>query len=345
MKIKHLEIAKSILLTGTILTSIKVTGDAELIQDINNFLNQNNINIENINDFFRLGYNVSILTGFDLEKLTKDYQEIDNIYSLIINNISELIEYLNIENDPIKVFALFIYLYRNGYLSHNHEFYYSTDMKDFPELNGVDVVRGTGVCRSISSMFTDICNSVGLTASNIGVKVSSKSMEKKEPITTVELLDKGNSKKLARIASKVLSIFPIGNHLITLVEGDTPLMLDPTNDIAMSLSNSHRYTFLNNTGATMSYNIISSIVSRLFGQMKTNINMYKIKKISKQETITYDEYVKVYQETLSLIEENKDIFERFYELNKDLYKELYDLSEKQRNMIGRMVPIIPNRKK
>lgn len=64
-----------------------------------------------------------------------------------------------------------MYLYRSGYLSVNHEFKYSNNMIDFPLLNGVDVVRGRGVCRSISSMFTDICNSVGLTASNVSVRV------------------------------------------------------------------------------------------------------------------------------------------------------------------------------
>ena len=111
--------------------------------------------MEDITPYMSFAYNASILTGFQLEQLCKDYARMETFYNAVVCNIAELIEAFGIENDSVKIFALYVYLYRSGYLSVNHEFKYSNNMIDFPLLNGVDVVRGRGVCRSISSMFTD----------------------------------------------------------------------------------------------------------------------------------------------------------------------------------------------
>ena len=79
------------------------------------------------------------------------------IIDIVFKTISKLsdLEYMKRVYESAMFVALYVYLYRSGYLSVNHEFKYSNNMIDFPLLNGVDVVRGRGVCRSISSMFTD----------------------------------------------------------------------------------------------------------------------------------------------------------------------------------------------
>lgn len=331
MKIKQLEAIRGILLCGGIVTTA---------------LTKNNVaDLEQISSICMASYNLSLLTGFHLEKLTSDYEEIKSIYNLIVNNFVELVEALEIQDDPVKVFALFIYVYRNGYLSNNKDFMYSFNMKDLAFLNGADVVRGRGVCRSISSMFTDVCKELGFTAANVSVKVSSKSLKMKEKLSPVELRAEEESGKLVRAIGKVLYLFPIANHLVTIVnDGKNVGVFDPTNDVYMNMASLGRYEFINNTGATMSYKTISNVGPLLFGQMNTKVNLLDLYKYSKMDQITYEEYKKKYEEVIELIKSNPSIFEIFYDINEYFYSLLGSLCEKQDGMVKRMVPIIPNKK-
>lgn len=123
-------------------------------------------------------------------------------------------------------------MYRNGYLSYNHNFNYDIDMKDLTKLNGVDVIRGTGVCRSISSFLTDLYKEMGCDSCNLLVNANR---------TILNNIDRqGNyskwkiSKKTSgfvKTISNVSSVIPISNHLITLLEKDrNTYVFDPTID-------------------------------------------------------------------------------------------------------------------
>lgn len=342
MKIRHIENVRLVMLASYIAAKVFVGNDDTIFREVNEFLLSNGISMEDITPYMSLAYNASVLTGFNLEQLCKDYDRIDTFYNAVINNIAELIEVFGIEKDPVKVFALYVYLYRSGYLSVNKEFKYSTDMKDLPMLGGVDVVRGGGVCRSISSMFTDVCNSVGLTASNVCVKVKPNMLKMSEDISLRRLDSEVRGKKFAKIIGKVTTVLPIGNHLITAIEHDNQTgMYDPTNDVFMHVIGSRKYGFVNNTSATMSYSFTSNIVPRIFGQMNTEVDVVHLRMLSMKQRLAYEEYKVIYDEINKFIKENEYIFEEFYKINLPYMREIEKLTKDQHSMVKRMFPIVP----
>lgn len=346
MKIRYLEYARGLLLSIYIATRIFTNGDDTLFREVNELLLSNGISMEDIIPYTSLAYNASILTGFKFEQLCKDYYRIECFYNAVINNIAELIEAFEIQDDPVKVFVLYTYLYRSGYLSVDHEFKYSSNVKDLPLLNGVDVVRGKGLCRSISSMFTDICNSIGLTASNVCVRVKPDVLKMSEGLSLRELDREVRGKKFVQMVGKVTSIIPIGNHLVTDVEHDKHSgIYDPTNDVFMHAIGSRKYGFVNDTSATMSYSFVSSIVPRILGQMNTEVDVVHLRCLSMKDKIAYEEYKEIYEEINKLIKDNEYIFEEFHKINLPYMREISLLTGEQHGMIKRMFPIIPEIKR
>ena len=346
MKIKHLENIRLVLLSLNIVSTLLAKGDNHLFNELEELLNNGNISLEDFRYYSTLAFDISLLTGFNMEQLTKDYERIDSFYGAVISNTAELIESLGIQNDPVKVFALFVYLYRSGYMSVDKHFMYSTDMKDLPLLNGVDVIRGTGVCRSISSMFTDVCNSVGLTATNVCVRANREGLNKKEGLSLVPLDVEKRGRFFANIVGKVTSIVPIGNHLVTAIEHDSATgIYDPTNDIFMHTIGQRKYPFINDTSATMSYNFISNLFPKVLGQMDTEANFMYLKRLSNKDKIDYEQYRSIYEEINRMVLENQFLFEEFYKINLPYYKEVSKLANEQHGMIKRMFPIIPGKRK
>ena len=342
MKIRHIENVRLVMLASYIAARVFVSNDDTEFSEVNNFLLSNGISMEDITPYMSLAYNASVLVGFNLEQLCKDYERIEAFYNGVVCNTAELIEAFGIEKDPVKVFALYVYLYRSGYLSVDHEFKYSTNMKDLPMLGGVDVVRGRGVCRSISSMFTDVCNSVGLTASNVCVKVKPNMLKMSEDLSLRGVDSEVRGKKFAKIIGKVTTVLPIGNHLITAIEHDNQTgMYDPTNDVFMHVIGSRKYGFVNNTSATMSYSFTSNIVPRIFGQMNTEVDVVHLRMLSMKERLAYEEYKVIYDEINEFIKENEYIFEEFYKINLPYMREIEKLTKDQHSMVKRMFPIVP----
>ncbi len=346
MKVKHIELIRAVLLSGIAVSCVEITADSGIVKEFNDFMSSNNMSNEQMKEYLKTGYSLSLLFGFRLEHVCSDYKEIENTYNFIVSRVAELMEVLGIQDDPVKVFAMFVYLYRSGYLSYNKEFYYSTDMKDMSSLNGVDVVRGTGVCRSISSMFTDVCQCLDYTAANLSVNVKNGVLGKQEGLSTVSLKDKDDGKKFARFIGKITSIIPLGNHLVTFVSTeDKALVFDPTNDVIMNMDSFRKYSLANDTGAKMTYSCFSNIVPSILGQIDLEVNVFGLNKASKKDNVQYEDFCSTYKEVLELIKDNEDIFEVFYESNLDLYKKIYDLTELQHGLIKRVVPFIPGKKR
>lgn len=346
MKIKHLENIRLVLLSLNIVSTILTKGNNQLFNELEELLNNGNISLEDYRYYSLLAFDISVLTGFKMEQLTKDYERIESFYNAVISNTAELIEALGIQDDPVKVFALFVYLYRSGYMSVDKHFMYSINMKDLPLLNGVDVIRGTGVCRSISSMFTDVCNSVGLSATNVCVRANGDGLNKKEALSLVSLEVEKRGRFFANIVGKVTSIIPIGNHLVTAIEHDNATgIYDPTNDIFMHTIGQRRYPFINDTSATMSYSFISNLFPKMLGQMDTEANYMYLKSLSNKNKIDYEQYRSIYEEINRMILANQFLFEEFYKINLPYYREVSKLANEQHGMIKRMFPIIPGKSK
>lgn len=140
--------------------------------------------------------------------------EIQKIYDEIIGHYSKLNKIFDF-NNPVEIFALYVYAVEKGYLSFHHNFEHGqTDddvEKEILGLSGVEIILGHGVCRHFSAMLNDIFKESG---------VDSKKCY-------VFLADEGKKNLY------------IPNHVIVTTEIDgLTYLLDPTNYITFKPSDS-----------------------------------------------------------------------------------------------------------
>lgn len=322
---------------ATIFISLLLTRDLDVFKVINTFLESNNMNLEDIRSLTSGVLCLDIVTSYRREQYTSEYKELKGLYSDVVSNIAELLKGFEFEN-PVSIFAAYMYMYRNGYLSHNKYFTYSTNMKDFSYLNGLDVIRGEGVCRSIGSLLTDIYKEMGLDSHNLLVRVKKRSFDSLEDLCSVPMnkTEKGN--KFANIVGNLTTFLPLSNHLITDVEyNGKNYILDSTNDIY--LYNEKGKLILPN-GKFWKESRLTSIVTTTVGQININLNFIKKYKQFNLPSISNEEYRKIYLQALNLIKDNIDILEKFYSDNRGLFDEIKILSDKQNNFIKRIFPMV-----
>lgn len=140
--------------------------------------------------------------------------EIQKIYDEIIRHYSKLNEVFDF-NNPVEIFALYVYAVEKGYLSFHHNFKYGqTDdeaEKEILGLSGVEIILGHGVCRHFSGMLNDIFKESGVDSKKCYV-----------------FSDDEGKKNLY-----------IPNHVIVTTEKDgLTYLLDPTNYITFKPSDS-----------------------------------------------------------------------------------------------------------
>lgn len=133
--------------------------------------------------------------------------EIQKIYDEIIRHYSKLNRIFDF-NNPVEIFALYVYAVEKGYLSFHHNFEHGqTDAdveKEISGLSGVEIILGHGVCRHFSAMLNDIFKESGVDSKKCYVF-------------------------LAGIGKKNLYI---PNHVIVVAKDDGVMyILDPTNSL------------------------------------------------------------------------------------------------------------------
>lgn len=313
-----------------------------LTQETIQFLENNKINIEEIVNITTHLYEIDVLTSFRTQKLTVEYKKFEKLYHQILYNTSML--YKNLElDDPTSIFATYVYMYRNGYFSNEHHFEYSTNLKDYSKLLGLDVIRGSGVCRSIAGMLTDIYRELNMNSYDLSVNASGDAIRNLENSCNTELSKNDDSKKFVKFVSLLTKYIPIGNHLVTTVEKDgMNYIFDPTNDGFLQKGNGNHLLVANNPKYYMKRTYISDFVSGILRQNNTRINYLDAKKQLNLPTISENEYREIYLKTLKQCKENIDILEKFYIKNKEIYYEISKETEKQSNLIKRLIPTIPN---
>lgn len=91
--------------------------------------------------------------------------EIQKIYDEIIRHYSKLNRIFDF-NNPVEIFALYVYAVEKGYLSFHHNFEYGqTDEdveKEISGLSSLEIILGHGVCRHFSAMLNDIFKESGV---------------------------------------------------------------------------------------------------------------------------------------------------------------------------------------
>lgn len=100
---------------------------------------------------------VSIGTIINLKDDLALINEMKKIYDEIIRHYNELNEEFDFD-DPVQMFALYVYMLKKGYLSLHQEYQYGEPKKEIHGLLGAEVIMGKGVCRHTSAMLSDIFN-------------------------------------------------------------------------------------------------------------------------------------------------------------------------------------------
>ncbi len=92
-------------------------------------------------------------------KITKEeYAALFNDYKQFLKRYKVLNDELSFK-EPISIYALFVYMYKNGFLSKDKSIEFKVFYKEYLDminLRGANIFNGKGVCRHIGSMLTDI---------------------------------------------------------------------------------------------------------------------------------------------------------------------------------------------
>lgn len=281
-----------------------------------------------------------------LEINTEDYKQIKKLYNNIITNLANFLKEQNI-TDPVEIFVIYQFMYRKGYLSYNHNFNYDADMKDLANLHGADLVRGTGVCRSISSFLTDLYKAMGYNACNLLVNANR---------TVLDNIDRqGNyprftinkkTSKFVKLITNLTTVIPMPNHLITLLEKDgKTYIFDPTNDAFLIKGKNNELILPEQKEGKMKISYIISALTRVQGTMGNLQSKSEVENYLQNSTIDYETYKEIYKNTLIYVMNNFLLFEQFYENNSSLYLELFQTINNQSELLERIFPELKYLKK
>jgi hypothetical protein len=283
-------------------------------------------------------YFIDCIGSYYTYKLTSDYRQIKVLYSNVISSMVNLANEFGFK-DPVELFSMFVYLYRNGYLSYTGEFTYNMNLKDLPGLGGADVIRGKGVCRNLASMFTDLSLEFGFNATSLAVCATKESVVNQQKLCDTPINKSGSNQKLLKTIADTSIAIGAGNHLISQINyNGHNYLLDPTNDGMLRYDKDSKRLYVGNPDNHMRYVPTVQLFNRLLGNMKT-YNLHT----GFDNPIDEETYREIYTRTLVFLKDNVDIIQEFSKCNHGLYEELYNLLDDQRSIFGRMFPVVPRK--
>lgn len=275
------------------------------------------------------------------ERKTEDYSEVKELYDGVVLNVSNLMKELHVENDPVKVFAVYEYLYKNGYLSYGKDNNYNVDIKDFSGLQGADVINGNGVCRSYASLLTDIYRNLGIESYNLVVRTDKECIEHSPRLGNYPKKERDlKTKKLVTAVMKFTKNLKISNHVINIVKQEGKVfVLDPTNDAFLQKGDHNLLVLANNSEYGMKKDRFYPTINKamkVYDHMEIDAN---VNEMLDKTTISYEEYKDRYLSALKLCDKHQPRFDLFYMENKDLYEKIHNCLNKHNSVIKRMLPI------
>lgn len=168
--------------------------------------------------FMSLGFSMigtSVGKIIDLKDDLALINEMKKIYDEIVKHYTKLSKVFDFD-DPMQMFALYVYMLKKGYLSLYQDYQFGEASEEINALLGAEVIMGTGVCRNVSALLNDIFKESGISSKRCNVFFAGE-----------------NEKK---------SFFP--NHTIVTVEKDgLSYLLDPTNSLIFQ-SSELRYVYV-----------------------------------------------------------------------------------------------------
>lgn len=128
----------------------------------------------NIYDLQKIRLNLFVASDVDeknfeyflkYNKITKEeYASFLEDYKAFLKRYMVLNDELSFK-EPISIYTLFVYMYKNGFLSKDKSIEFKVFYKkylDMINLYGINIFSGKGVCRHIGSMLTDILRENGI---------------------------------------------------------------------------------------------------------------------------------------------------------------------------------------
>ena len=260
-------------------------------------------------------------------------------YISICKRTAKLIKKLASDfQDDRMYMAIFVYLYRNGYLSANKHFEFGDDNDEIGCNLGLSVISGKGVCRNVASLFKDILKAIKDEKNGIMMVGTNVSEERNSFIPMNELpkefsMNHATSTRSGTQNRKKHKFIPTHAEVIVMNKDDKTysfMLYDPTNiritRINYSSTVSERRAIDFRCGIWDINTHLSTLEER-----KAFINKFG-KIAQKIETSKREEYTK---EDLKLILEfarrqcnaNKDKIEELYKDNKMWYSIMKEQKE------------------
>ncbi len=266
--------------------------------------------IKSIN--FMRNYEINVIKSVEYENLYKSYM-------IMLKEVLELLKNLNADNE-MKMFAMYIYLYRKGFLSLNHEFYFSTfshDSRYYPF--GANIACGEGCCRHISSMLNDLLHLSNIQSYNIimnlddsfsgfvdDVPIQLGQIDEDDVVVADDFFT-----KIARFLDFTCK-FNRFNHCATLfVDDEHSYIMDATNNSLFFIHDSKAFNC--NYFEIGYYKAFNDFKKIKLSKVLEETNCKKIELLSND-----------YYNIINMCKECDDIFEKFYKEHKDLYGEIVD---------------------
>ena len=255
-----------------------------------------------------------------IERLSKDHKELKALYDEVILRTSNFSRDLGLTK-PVEIYNLFCSLYNSGLLSYKRKFKYNNEGKNLSNLMGIDVIRGSAVCRHISSFLCDVYRKSGYKSNSLSVYMADTPDEAPENI-------------FQRLLPK-----KIANHQIaSVVNGETKIVLDPTNMLLLKFDNEKNCYY--GDDLEMYPRQFSNLIVRISGKEDTLlVSKYIIPNINEEES---EEEL---EKSADVIKHNYDATIDFFRQNKAIYKDIYKLSNQYPSMDDRIFPFIKIRKK
>lgn len=282
-------------------------------------------------------------------RYTKDVQEVYALYQYFIDNYVSLSKRLYLDK-PMETWTMFNYLLNNGYLSKDKKFKKIKGATlDLYPLYGANIFAGTGVCRHISAMLSDILRTQGYEAYNLSCTMSAKSLwakavknatkthEEQLRIIDASGLDEEIKNNLRNYLyrrwelnretdmvwekSKFSLTDIIGNHVICFAEDENySYFLDSMNSL-----------WLEKDGKVL-VGIKDNTLNKIKPKLAIELFLNELGKLSALEqslqnskpTMDKDQAREMVEGTNRILSNNKDVIESFYQENRELYEEVSD---------------------
>lgn len=228
------------------------------------------------------------------ENYSKEVLELKGLYNEFIKRYAKLNKMFEL-NNPIEIYNLYYKLLKRGYFCNKTFNFNDYNTEEINNLLGINILNGSGLCRHISTMLSDVY----------------KELDMNSEVLPVRMVDNVNDK-----------FNLVGNHIINLVEKDgISYFLDPMNDVIWNKEDKRRIitTFKDKEEYANICNLLNPFSFFCLDFNKIN----NIKNMLSNPSFNSDEINNLKLADINKIYlDNLDIFWDFKDENKEIYNEV-----------------------